>query len=189
MKSIIESLLDDEDVILSRTDKTADLAAAAAWLEAHGMKGAEEIIKRYNRKDEWEDWVKKWINPETGEWTMQEDMTITITDKDKTIPDYVKISSVSDMNIQGWKGTELPFKDVKVSNSFSIRNCPNLKTLNGCPEEVERFSVSGCPKITSLDGAPKKVTKMFKAVNNGKVFSDKDIKRVCKVDKKNMIYG
>lgn len=182
--NIKESILDDADAIISKAEPIAELKAAAVWLHRHGCDMAETWLDWYNKGfSGWE----KYLSPKTHEWTLIRD-TITITDKDKDIPEGIRIKTVGSLSIQGWKGKTLPLPNIVILNSLSIRNCPNLTTLEGCPYSVEKFSVSGCPKITSLQGAPKQVFKLFKVLNNGAKFSDKDIKKVCRVDKKNMIY-
>lgn len=187
MKSIIESILDIDDT-MDQADETIkanlELTSAAAWLTQHGCKNVEKYLDmKNNNRPGWE----RYIDAKEGYWKLDA-ASIMITAKDKTIPDYVKIGTIGNLSIQGWTGKSVPFPRITVLDALSIRNCPNLDSLEGCPVMVRKFAVSGCPKLKSLDGAPSTVIETFKAINNGVKFSEKDIKKVCKIDKKKMIY-
>jgi hypothetical protein len=61
-------------------------------------------------------------------------------------------------------------------------NCEGLTSYKGCPEIVGRDCVLfGNKKVTSLDGIPKEVGEMLDLRQNGKEFSEKEIKQVCLV--------
>lgn len=186
MKSIYdvqESILDDEYVVLDKVDQSLAMREAAVWLKSHGVPDAISWLEGWNKEPYF---YGKWID-DNGVWNL-ESQDIIITNKDKNIPNSVRVSRVNNLSIQGWPGKTLPLQGTVVIDTLSIRNCPNLVSLEGCSPIVKSFALSGCPKITSLKGAPKGALNMFKAINNGVKFSKKDIKKVCKIADKNMIY-
>lgn len=50
---------------------------------------------------------------------------------------------------------KLPVSFGFIDGSFDLENCVNLKTLEGCPIEVEIFNCKYCEKLKSLEHAPK----------------------------------
>lgn len=178
---IAESILDDEDDILDAADTAAELSASVEWLKNHGVAFRMDDVLKGRRV--------RWYNPDTNTFTL-ESSSITLDKKDKDIPSYIHIDVCKNVNLHGYMGGVLPdlLKGLQDVDTLSIRNCPNLKSLRGCPQNVKIFAVSGCPKITSLDGCPAKVEEMFKFINNGASFNAKQIKRYCKVDKKDIIH-
>lgn len=181
--NIIESILDDEDEILDKSDKLATLAASIAWLQDHNVPVSNAIISNLDR---YVDYFKN-QDPKCGIWYL-ESSVLNITKKDKSIPDFIKIDHIRGLVIQDYLGETLPDLGLSSCDYMTIMNCPNLKSLRGCPIKLDRFSVSGCPKIVSLDGAPKEAKELFKVIGCGKKFTPNDIKRACRVDKNNMIY-
>ena len=70
-------------------------------------------------------------------------------------------------------GTKLPVKFSKVTENFTIRESPNLITLDGCPDEVDGiFDCSGCIKLESLKGCPRKIGKEFFCTTMGNIIID-----------------
>lgn len=176
-----EGILDDQDDIMDVADLAAHRAAACEWLKAHGVKFyLDDAMK--GRK-------VRWYDPDTNTFTL-DNTTLTLDKKDKEVPEYIHINYLDNINIHGYMGDTLPdfLKDIQDMNVLSIRNCPNLKSLRGCPQTVKIFAVSGCPKVTSLDGCPVKATEMFKFIRNGASFNARQIKRYCNVDKQNIVF-
>lgn len=182
---ITESILDDEDDILDAADAAAEAAAdriaAVEWLKNHGVK--------FRLDDALKGQKTRWYNPDTNTFSL-DSTTLTLDKKDKNVPQCIHIDFCENVNLHGYMGDVLPdfLKELQDMNVLSIRNCPNLKSLRGCPHYARVFAVSGCPKVTSLDGCPAKVKEMFKFINNGASFNAKQIKRYCNVDKKDVIH-
>lgn len=63
-------------------------------------------------------------------------------------------------NIETLEGSPLKVKEI-----FNCNNCPQLKSLKGCPKKVGMFSCSWCHNLTSLEGGPKEVSGGY-ACNN-----------------------
>lgn len=177
---ITEGILDDMDDIMDKADTAAHVSVCAEWLSKHGVTYRLSHVVR-NPSD-----YPNLYNADTETWHL-EDATITVGKKDP-VPEFLKVDKIRDVNIHGWDQPELPSIASAAVRTLSIRNCPKLKSLQGCSQKVERFAVSNCPNVKSLDGCPKEATNMFKVVDLGNEFGPKDIKRYCKVDKKNMIY-
>ena len=68
----------------------------------------------------------------------------------------------------------------KEVESFSLENCDNISSLEGCPEKAYDFGCYFNPILTSLEGCPKEV-KNFTWENNGKSFTKSEIRKVCNV--------
>ena len=49
----------------------------------------------------------------------------------------------------------------KISGVVIIANCPNLKSLRGCPKKANWFECSRCSSLESLEGCPEEVTYDF----------------------------
>ena len=73
----------------------------------------------------------------------------------------------------------------EVSGSFNCRN-NKLTTLKGAPEKVGDWFHCDNNKLTSLEGAPKEA-KYFNCEKNTTKFSKKDVRKVCKVEKKILV--
>jgi len=102
---------------------------------------------------------------------------------------YIRNGSKGDLKLTGLDLTKLPdiLKDITVGGNF---NCSynELTSLEGAPKTVgENF---GCSynKLTSLDGAPKIVYKDFYCRNNSVKFTEKDIRAVCDVKGKIIVW-
>ena len=62
----------------------------------------------------------------------------------------------------------------------------DLTTLEGAPEKVGGWFHCENNKLTSLEGAPKEA-KYFNCENNTTKFTEKDVRKVCKVEKKILV--
>ena len=67
--------------------------------------------------------------------------------------------------------------------NFHINDC-NLKTLRGCPKNVYGDFNCNHNNLTSLEYAPTFVEGDFICYCNSVNFSEKDVKKVCKVTRK-----
>ena len=82
----------------------------------------------------------------------------------------------------------IPIPFGKVSGSFICNDC-GLTSLSNAPDEVgDIFCCSG-NKLESLKGCPGKVGISFECASNAVVFSEEDIKQVCKVGRKVKTYA
>ena len=137
MKSLctcFESILDDDDVYLSKTD--------------------DVIIKKYINDN----------YTITGNLTISKDHVVdcgggvivdngSITSLTNGLFRWGKIKSYFDCN--GCNITSLEGAPKKVGGYFDCSYCNNLKTLEGAPEKVGLdFSCDNCVNLTSLKGAP-----------------------------------
>ena len=80
------------------------------------------------------------------------------------------------------KLTSLEGAPERVGMSFSCRN-NKLTTLKGAPEKVGNWFHCNHNKATSSEGAPKEAN-YFNCEKNTTKFSKKDVRKVCKVEKK-----
>ena len=80
------------------------------------------------------------------------------------------------------KLTSLEGAPERVGMSFICRN-NKLTTLKGAPEKVGEWFHCDNNKLTSLEGAPKEAN-YFNCEKNTTKFSKKDVRKVCKVEKK-----
>lgn len=80
------------------------------------------------------------------------------------------------------KLTSLKGSPIGVDGSFNCRN-NKLTTLKGAPEKVGDWFHCDNNKLTYLEGAPKEA-KYFNCEKNITRFSKKDVRKVCKVEKK-----
>ena len=75
--------------------------------------------------------------------------------KDKWIVDVDGSIKVVDDNI--YHLTNDLFEFGVVNGDFDCRDCENLNSLKGAPEQREKFVCSHCPKSTNLKGISKKI--------------------------------
>lgn len=81
------------------------------------------------------------------------------------------------------KFSKLPVKFKKVSGYFEIQNCAYLSDLEGCPEEIEGlFCYTGY--IENLDYCPKIIGRDFYWYCKNKRFTEKDVRKKCRVSGK-----
>lgn len=136
--------------------------------------------------------IKKWLDEyNIKNYTINDDLTIDVKGEvnlrgfiDKKLPDYIQFRNISVCfkimdcpNLESLEGCPQ-----KVGGNFDCRYCEKLKSLRGCPEEVgASFACNGCSKLTSLEGCPKKVGKSFYCEKCGKKFTITDIEKICKV--------
>lgn len=189
MKSIYESILDDQDDIINGAEDQEGVKTKAGegWLHNHGFRNAISVMgDTYTQK------IK--FGSFEGDFTgLKDDMSdVLITKKDTVtnIPEYIPpVLLCNKFYVKGFTGKEIPDRIVpRQAKTVIIANCPNLVRLPQLPDEVETFSVTNCPKVVSLEGCPTKASKLFKAVDCGRKFDWRDISRVCKVTKRNSIY-
>ena len=107
------------------------------------MKTIKEGFLRKNLGLGKEALIKKWLDGFFIEnYTINKDLTIDVD---------------SYVDLEGYTEKYLPnyIQFGKVTEYFSCDNCPNLKSLKGCPKEVGgSFNCHGCPKLESLEGCP-----------------------------------
>ena len=85
---------------------------------------------------------------------------------------------------------ELPYKFGTVTGYFNIGGNKNLKSLKNCPNEVEGyFSCDNCFQLDSLKGCPKKVGSDFWCKNCKRKFTKKEVRSLCEVDVRYLIYN
>ena len=137
LKLYFESLLDDDDVYLSKTD--------------------DVIIKKYINDN----------YTITGNLIISKDRVVdcgggvivdngSITSLTNGLFSWGKIKRYFDCN--GCNITSLEGAPKKVGGYFDCSYCNNLKTLEGAPEEVGgTFCCNHCIKLKNLKGAPKSV--------------------------------
>lgn len=175
-----EGILDDD--FTDTAEEYAGVIASVSWLKEHGVKmgGLEDIVKSKHN-------VYKHILDDDHYWHFSTE-SIILTKKDD-IPNFVNIKEISSIIFSDYDNDILPekLKDISVKN-LNIKNCKNLKSLDNCPIEVKNLSITDCPKLTKINGCPQKVENIFKFINNGVKLTPNEIKRHCKVDKKNIIY-
>lgn len=83
-----------------------------------------------------------------------------------------------DVSLSAWANsmTNDMFVWGKVRN-FNICDNDNIKSLKGCPEEVEYFSIMRCKNLKSFDGIPK-VTRYFNFGYNGIKVTKEELKNI-----------
>ena len=135
LKLYFESLLDDDDVYLSKTD--------------------DVIIKKYINDN----------YTITGNLTISKDHVVdcnggvtvdngSITSLTNGLFRWGKIESYFDCN--GCNITSLEGSPKEVGGYFDCSYCKNITTLEGAPKETDGyFSCSRCDKLETLKGAPK----------------------------------
>lgn len=94
------------------------------------------------------------MRPDVEKWVKERHI------KNYTINDDLTIDVKGDIYLLGYKEEQLPeyIQFGRVDGWFNISRCPNLTTLEGCPQEVSGFfDCNNCPKLKSLKGAPQEV--------------------------------
>jgi len=112
--------------------------------------------------------IIKWLDTyEITNYVINDDLTIDVNDdvelnnKNLTkFPDFIKFNNVS-----GW---------------FACSN-NQLTSLVGCPSSVGYSFYCSFNQLTSLVGCPSSVDSNFWCRNNKVQFSEKDVKKLCKV--------
>ena len=88
------------------------------------------------------------------------------------------------VNLRYQKFKELPYKFGTVIGYFDVSHNPNLISLKNCPNEViEYFACNFCIKLNSLEGCPKEVGDDFSCFECKDLFTEKEVKSLCKVKK------
>ena len=134
MKSLQESLLDDEDDVIGRLD---NIVLIKDWLKKYD-------IQNYK------------INKDN---TIDVDGIVNLCNyQESEIPSYIQFNKVAIFKINNSKIKTLRGCPREVTDIFQCINCDSLKTLEGAPERViGEFDCSNCNSLTSLKGAPKGV--------------------------------
>ena len=79
---------------------------------------------------------------------------------------------------------ELPYKFGKVGSYFSLSENKKLTSLKNCPNYVgDSFGCRNCSQLDSLVGCPKQVMNDFYCFDCKRLFTEKDVKSLCKVKK------
>lgn len=85
-----------------------------------------------------------------------------------------------DVCIIDYPYSKLPVKFNKVTGDFTCGD-NHLTTLEGCPEFVGGYFNCCRNLLSSVDFAPKKVNDNFYCIGNLLLFTEKDVRKVCKV--------
>ena len=184
MKSIYESLLDDQDDIMGKADDAAEKKLGEEWLNKHG-------IRYVYRQDTKKIKFGQFEGDFTGIVDSSGEYTLTRSDNDHNLPKQIPaILHCRKFYVKGFTGREIQDRLVpREAEVVMISNCPNLIRLPQLPDTVDTFSVVGCPQLTSLEGCPREVNRTFKVVDNGRKFEWKDIHRACpSLNKQKAIY-
>ena len=96
-------------------------------------------------------------------YTIKEDFTIDVDAsvwlyniKENELPEYIQFGNISynfgiyDSNIKSLRGFP------KRCGDMGIKNCPNLRNLDGLGTIQHKLSLTDCSKLTSLKGGPNK---------------------------------
>ena len=117
--------------------------------------------------------IKKWLDKyKITNYTINKDLTINvyevvciILDKhDEYLPEYIQFNNVdcdfciAGENLKSLRGCP---KNISYTGGFSCSGCPELTSLEGCPDNVDWFSCSYCKKLKNLKGAPSYVRGVF----------------------------
>ena len=183
MRSLYESLLDDEDDVVDKLDTKALI---------------EHWLKKYN--------IKNYKINKDNTIDVRGDVDLSQY-PEKEFPKYIQFRnvadrfSVTDSKLNTLKGCpkevvnfycyncnsliSLEGAPEIVEGEFDCSNCNSLTSLKGAPKKVGRgFYCIGCSNLTSLKGAPKEVEWYFYCVCCEKLnVTEEDIKKICKVGK------
>ena len=147
MKSLQESLLDDEEDLIDNTEvKEEDLVKK--YIENHYLiYGSDKIWVKPSRKQV----EVKSIIPNPDVETLELPFGY---EWDLSYLGTVQIYACN--NLKNLKGCP------KYVTNVHISNCNNLTSLEGAPKEVEEeFEVSHCDKLKNLKGGPEYVGKRY----------------------------
>lgn len=101
--------------------------------------------------------LKEYYKIESPEIEEEKDTYIVNCKGDVTIKPNEKVESL----------TRDFYRFGSIQGNFDCSGCPNLKSLEGAPQEVEGiFYCSGCPNLESLEGAPQEVKGNFYCIGN-----------------------
>lgn len=144
MKSLQESLLDDEDVIVGRLN---EVVLIKEWLKKYDIRNYK--INNDNTID------------------VNGDIDLNHYSKPE-LPSYIQFNIINGIfTINHSKLKTLRGCPQEVTDIFQCMNCTSLKTLEGGPKKVGgEFNCSYCTNLTSLKGAPKEVGSFYCEYNN-----------------------
>ena len=167
----------------------------ADWSDDKLGKRMDELTSKAAIKKEIIDWIKNNVKsiqgnklkfdfnttPITVDYYDDVDFKTNITSLTNGMFHWGKVGNDFDCSYcKSLKSLEGAPKEVGIS--FYCYNCDSLNTLEGAPKKVgEFFSCNNCKSLKSLEGAPKEVGKEFYCLNCGTQFTEKDVKKVCKV--------
>ena len=104
--------------------------------------------------------------------------------EDYTINSLGEISVNGNVDLSEKDFKELPYKFDRVNGRFKLSYNKKLTSLKNCPNYVrDSFACDFCTKLDSLEGCPTKVGGDFHCYNCKKKFTEKEVKRLCKVKK------
>ena len=85
---------------------------------------------------------------------------------------------------------ELPYKFGVVKGYFNLEGCKNLISLKNCPYFVgDSFVCDKCSKLESLEGCPTKVENHFWCKGCKRKFTMKEVRSLCEVDTRYLIFN
>ena len=179
MKSLYESLLDDEDVLVDKVDVKSLIEE---WLKENDIKNykinkdntinvnGSVYLKRYPESE-----LPSYIQFRNikGSFSIYSNKLNTL----KGCPEKVGIS----FDCAGCDSLQtLEGAPKIVGGHFHCSYCKSLKTLEGAPEKVGGlFECNSCPSLKSLEGAPKEVGWYFNCRNCGKEFTKEEVLSLC----------
>jgi hypothetical protein len=111
--------------------------------------------------------IEKWLDEyKIKNYKINDDLTIDVNgdvdflyldNRDEYLPEYIQFNNVegnfriAGKNLKSLRGCP---KDI-YPGGFCCSGCPELTSLEGCPEKVKWFNCSYCKKLKSLKGCPK----------------------------------
>lgn len=122
--------------------------------------------------------IEKWLKEHNiYNYTLNDDLTIDVDgpvnlsyELNGNLPDYIKFSHIT--------------------NGYFMSTHNNMTSLKGSPKTIDKgnanyrgnFEVNN-NNLTSLKYAPKKISGNFICADNKKLFSEKTVRKICKVGK------
>lgn len=147
---IIESLLDDEDVILKKQDEHIKTIIKQFLEDNYNGASSCKISRKPNKNGKY----------------IVDCKTLYVRNKSITslTNGYFEFGTINGnfecLNCKSL--TSLEGAPEKVRGYFDCSNCNRLTSLEGAPEKVgESFYCNNCPSLTSLKGAPREVNDDF----------------------------
>lgn len=189
MKTLYESLLDDEDVLLKNADKSMvkiQKDKIHQWIKSNYQYTGRLSIKENG---------EKFIVNLTGNLVFK---NIRLKSLTNGIFEWGEITG--NFRVPNLYITSLEGAPKKVGGDFSCARCHGLTSLEGGPEEVggnydcsscditslegapkekgDHFNCCYCKNLTSLKGIPSKLNQLI-CWDCGKEFNEKELKKYC----------